>query len=209
MVTVKGAYTKNSDLARIPLDSKFAVKLADYFDAIEVEDGPVWPGNWNKAAAEMIRRDLKLAGIPYTDDDGDDYDFHALRHQFITDLARADVSLNVAKELARHSKVDLTANIYTHLSFDDKSAAVEKLGQIREGRSPLGAGSVEEPDSDFGTVHGTVENAKLANLSDISVQDGEEAENEKSPQNVELSGLSDSSPDRRPTQLFSTPKNTR
>ena len=49
----------------------------------------------------MISGDLKLAGIPYEDENGDDFDFHALRHQFITDLARADVSLNVAKELAR------------------------------------------------------------------------------------------------------------
>ncbi len=199
MVTVRGAYTKNSDLARIPLDSSFADQLANYFNSIEAEDGPIWPGNWNKAAAEMIRRDLKLASIPYTDENGDDYDFHALRHQFITDLARADVSLNVAKELARHSKVDLTANIYTHLSFDDKSAAIEKLGQIREDRSPFGIGSAEEPNSDFGTVHGTVENAKLANLSDILDEAVDPPENEKSPQNVELSGLFEGSPGRART----------
>ena len=60
-------------------------------------------------------------------------------------------------------------------------------------------GSVEEPSSDFGTVHGTVENAKLANLSDISDEMEEVPENEKSPQNIELSGLFEGSPGRART----------
>jgi len=53
----------------------------------------VWPGNWIEEGAEIIRQDLKSAGIPYADEDGADFDFHALRCQFITGLAKADVSL--------------------------------------------------------------------------------------------------------------------
>ena len=168
IVTVKAAYTKNSKLARIPLESGLVVQLKMYFENIQRDEGPIWPGNWYKTAADMVRRDLKRAGIPYTDENGDDYDFHALRHQFITDLARAGVSLNLAKELARHSKVDLTANIYTHLSVEDQSAAVEKLGQIRSDRSPLDEGLVDETDAEFASVPASVGSVKRDNLSDKS-----------------------------------------
>lgn len=173
VVIVKGAYTKNSKLARIPLESKLVERLRDYFDKTQPKEGTIWPGKWFKTAAEMIRRDLAIVGIPYTDEIGDDYDFHALRHQFITDLARAGVSLNLAKELARHSKVDLTANIYTHLSTNDMTEAVEKLGQMRSGRSPLDEGSGDDSCGDFGPVVGPVEHVKMPNLRDI-LDEGEE-----------------------------------
>ena len=94
------------------------------------------------------------------------------------------------------------------VSAKGKSAVVEKLGQSRRDKSPLDVDLPRGSASEFGPVPGPVEIAKLANLSDISVQDDKETENEKSPQNVELSGLSESSPDRRPTQLFSTKGNT-
>ena len=62
----------------------------------------------------------------------------------------------------------MTANIYTHLSVEDKSAAVEKLGQIRSGRSPLDEGLEEETDAEFGSVPSSVESVKRDNLSDKS-----------------------------------------
>ena len=83
----------------------------------------------------MIRIDLAAADIPYRDD-GKDYDFHALRHQFITGLARAGVSLKSAQELARHSKPELTANTYTHLTIKDTAADVEKMAAIPTGQHP-------------------------------------------------------------------------
>lgn len=39
---------------------------------------------------------------------------YCLRHTFCTDLQRAGVPLNVAKELMGHSDIKMTANIYTH-----------------------------------------------------------------------------------------------
>ncbi len=39
---------------------------------------------------------------------------YCLRHTFCTDLQRAGVSINVAKELMGHSDIQMTANIYTH-----------------------------------------------------------------------------------------------
>lgn len=39
---------------------------------------------------------------------------YCLRHTFCTDLQKAGVPLNVAKELMGHSDIQTTANIYTH-----------------------------------------------------------------------------------------------
>jgi len=54
-------------------------------------------------------------------------DFHALRHTFITKLARSGVSPAVAKTLARHSTITLTMDHYTHLRVEDTRAALNAL----------------------------------------------------------------------------------
>lgn len=43
---------------------------------------------------------------------------YCLRHTFCTDLEKAGVPLNVAKELMGHSDISVTANIYTHKDTD-------------------------------------------------------------------------------------------
>jgi integrase len=52
---------------------------------------------------------------------------HSLRHTFCTILARQGVSLLDASRLMGHSSVNTTANIYSHVSDDDKKNAVQKL----------------------------------------------------------------------------------
>lgn len=44
----------------------------------------------------------------------DDLTPYCLRHTFCTDLQKAGVPINVAKELMGHSDISITANIYTH-----------------------------------------------------------------------------------------------
>lgn len=44
----------------------------------------------------------------------DDLTPYCLRHTFCTDLQRAGVPINVAKELMGHADIQTTANIYTH-----------------------------------------------------------------------------------------------
>ena len=43
-----------------------------------------------------------------------DLTLYCLRHTFCTDLQRAGVAINVAKELMGHSSIAVTADIYTH-----------------------------------------------------------------------------------------------
>ena len=54
-------------------------------------------------------------------------DFHALRHTFITRLARSGVAPAVAKSLARHSTITLTMDHYTHTLIGDERAALDRL----------------------------------------------------------------------------------
>jgi hypothetical protein len=82
--------------------------------------------------AEMIRKDLKRAGIPYVDERGHYADFHSLRKTFITNLSRAGVSPKTAQLLARHSYINLTMNTYTMLGVCDQAMAVELLPAIPE-----------------------------------------------------------------------------
>ena len=81
----------------------------------------------NRNTAGMIRFDLDAAGIPYADDDGRVFDFHALRGQFIADLARAGVPLATTQKPARHSDPKLTSNVYTRLTVHDQAGAVASL----------------------------------------------------------------------------------
>jgi hypothetical protein len=87
----------------------------------------VWPGPWPKKAAQMLREDLAVAGIPYRDESGHVCDFHALRHSFVTLLERSGVSPKLAQELARHSDMRLTMNVYTHTRREDLATAIDGL----------------------------------------------------------------------------------
>ncbi|MBM4087251.1 MAG: site-specific integrase, partial [Planctomycetes bacterium] len=53
---------------------------------------------------------------PYGDKAGRAPDVHALRHSFITDLARAGTHPSTARDLARHSTIARTMDRHTHSS---------------------------------------------------------------------------------------------
>jgi excisionase family DNA binding protein len=125
-VTVEAAYSKHRRRDVQPLRPDVA-ELVREFLAGRDRKARLWPGTWPEAGAEMVRLDLAAAGIAYQDDAGRFYDFHALRHQFISNLAAAGVHPKVAQELARHSTIELTMRVYTHLQLRDKGAALDKL----------------------------------------------------------------------------------
>ena len=57
-------------------------------------------------------------------------DFHALRHTFITNLARAGVHPKIAQGLARHSDINLTLRRYSHTVLSDRATAVAALPDL-------------------------------------------------------------------------------
>lgn len=68
----------------------------------------------NKIVESVIAEDL----CPY-----------CLRHTFCSDLQRAGVALNVAKELMGHSDIQTTANIYTHKNAETLHRSIEMLSE--------------------------------------------------------------------------------
>lgn len=79
-----------------------------------------------RIGAELVRHDLARAGIPEKVD-GKVYDFHALRGQLATDMARAGAAPQKTQKAMRHGDINLTTKFYTHLDVDDIREAVEEL----------------------------------------------------------------------------------
>src|SRR5207249_12319696 len=76
---------------------------------------------------KILNRDLRLAGIPKRDDRGRTLDVHALRHTFGTLLSKGGVMPRTAQAAMRHSKLDLTMNVYTDPKLLDVHGALDAL----------------------------------------------------------------------------------
>jgi excisionase family DNA binding protein len=125
-VTVEAGYSKHRRPDVQPLRSDVAEMMRLYV-AGRPRKKQLWPGSWPDAGAEMVRLDLAAAGIPYQDEAGRYFDFHAIRGQFVSSLAAAGVHPKVAQVLARHSTITLTMKNYTHLDVLDVAGALDKL----------------------------------------------------------------------------------
>ena len=86
-------------------------------------------------AVERAVRD-KSDLLRYRDSQGEQIDFHAIRHSYLPRLGRAGVSARVMQRLARHSTVELTINCYTHADMDDLASAVNRLPTLPTFDSP-------------------------------------------------------------------------
>jgi integrase len=112
----------------------------------------LWPGRWHERAARMLRRELEAARKKWLDAEGLDpaertrreesdvlkpvdgygrvFDFHGLRHMFISNLAAAGVHPKEVQQLARHSTISLTMDRYTHLQKVNVTGALDKLPDL-------------------------------------------------------------------------------
>ncbi len=147
-VTVEAAYSKHRREDVLPLRLDLARAVAAY-----VADRPAREQLFAvpEKSAQMLRTDLRRAKawwIKETQDRGERrarrrsylfatpdgsgrvVDFHALRHTFITRLARSGVVPAVAKSLARHSTITLTMDHYTHTFIEDERSALARLPEL-------------------------------------------------------------------------------
>jgi integrase len=83
-------------------------------------------GETEKEKASRAKSDY----LAYIDSAGLVFDFHALRHQFISNLPRGGASPKEAQALARHSTITLTMDRYTHLGIVDLTAALDRLPKL-------------------------------------------------------------------------------
>lgn len=112
-------------------------------------DQPVIPISHRTNLARVVRADLQSARAAWLAAagpaerkrrEGDDFlrhdsggnvvDFHALRHTFGSNLARAGVAPKAAMDLMRHSDVNLTMGLYSHTVIGEQSAALEVLPDL-------------------------------------------------------------------------------
>ncbi|MHC4083978.1 MAG: tyrosine-type recombinase/integrase [Planctomycetota bacterium] len=82
-------------------------------------------------AVQMLRADLRDAGVEYRDAAGRDVDIHAMKHTFVSNLFSKGISPNVIQKLARHSDIKTTMK-YSHVSFESEVAAMQKLGVLTQ-----------------------------------------------------------------------------
>jgi integrase len=136
VVELPGRFTKNGRAAVQPIPADLAGRLVPLIAATPA-DRAVWHSRtgtrqpWG-GAVRVLKPDLRRAGIPYRDAAGRVFDFHALRAQFGSDLARAGVSIQHAQKLMRHHSPVMTAKHYTLLDRADMAGAVEKLSPKSE-----------------------------------------------------------------------------
>ena len=150
-VTVEAAYSKRRRTDTQPLHQDLAAQVREWLKEKPTGER-LWPGNWWKHAARIVRADLEDARaawianaggdaeerkrrdqssvLAYRDSAGRVFDFHSLRHQFISNLAAAGVHPKAAQLLARHSTIKLTMDRYTHLGLCDLAASVNLLPSI-------------------------------------------------------------------------------
>lgn len=145
-VTLSAIAAKNSRGVEQPIVLAYAEMLRPWM-IDRPKNEPLW--RMPRRTSDMIRADLLHARsqwideagneneernyreestfLAYVDDAGRQFDFHALRGQYITELARAGVTPQEAQKLARHSDINLTLKHYTHLTISDLASAVAKV----------------------------------------------------------------------------------
>jgi integrase len=157
-ITVEAGYSKRRRRDVQPIRSDLAETLAPWLERFDSDARP-WHAGHDARAAKMIAADLRGARMVWIRSAGADWqarqerrescflraadaagrvaDFHALRHTFITRLARAGVPAVVAKNLARHSTITLTMDRYSHVGLVDELAALNALPAVAVQAEPV------------------------------------------------------------------------
>jgi integrase len=120
-ITCKGSDTKNGRAAVQPIHASLAEFLRGWL-AEKPRGEPVFVFQAT-LMARTIRKDLGDAGVASPDS----YDFHCLRHTYVTMVVKSGASVKVCQELARHSDPKLTLNVYGHLTIHDVAGGIEGL----------------------------------------------------------------------------------
>ena len=110
--------------------------LADYLAALPVSDDPnayIFPNSAkHKRTASLsnqFREILVDAGLAR---EASEISFHSLRHSAVTMLKAAGVSDFIAREIVGHESAAVSRQ-YTHLTTDDKRAAMQRLPDVTNG----------------------------------------------------------------------------
>jgi integrase len=127
-ITVLVAYAKNDKEVTLPLRQDVAEQLRQWCDEGGFSPSDKLFPKFNEArGADMLRKDLEVAGVSYQDESGRFADFHSLRHSFCTQVIKSGATPKEAQTLARHSTSALTLDVYGHICMYDERRVIEKL----------------------------------------------------------------------------------
>ncbi len=118
-VRCRAAYAKNRTQAIQPIRTDLADLLRPWL-ASRPPRRRIF-GNLTDKMADTIREDLAAAGV----EDAEEFDFHCLRHSYVSHLIQSGVSVKVAQVLARHADPAMTLGVYTHVQSFDLSRGLE------------------------------------------------------------------------------------
>ena len=142
-VRVAACYTKNGQIAELPLPNELAADLRPYVVSLNPRM-PIFP--LPGKGAKMLRVDLQAAGIPYQTASGF-FDFHSLRCQTATLADAAGVSPRVVQRLMRHSTLELTGR-YTRPRAVDIEAAASMIPSLKPEADRPGASALAATGTD-------------------------------------------------------------
>ena len=128
-VRVRAGYSKHREEDIVPLREDLAAALREHLKG-KLPTGKAFGGRYVRLTdrtSEMLQADLAAAGVAYVDEQGRVFDFHGLRHSFVTNLRNAPA--RVAQSLARHKSSAMTDR-YTHVRLHDERAALEMLPDL-------------------------------------------------------------------------------
>ncbi len=151
-VSIEREHSKDRKAATIPLRTKTARRLREYFNSRSADEQAFRMWKFPKGSY-MVKADLEAArrkwlkeakGNPaeykrreesdflkYIDDDGLKGCFHSLRVTFVTNLDKTDASLGERMTLARHSmRGKITLGVYTKIAAYNLKRVVEQLPNL-------------------------------------------------------------------------------
>jgi integrase len=126
-VTVEAGVSKRRRRDVQPIQAALASMLRPWV-AGKANGQPIFPvDRW--AILEAFKADLRDAGVEYETAEGI-ADFHAVRHSYVTALAKSNAPVKIVQSLARHSTPVLTLGVYTHLGLYDQAPALDALPDL-------------------------------------------------------------------------------
>jgi integrase len=124
---LSGSQTKNGKAACVPLRPEVAIAVGDYLRGNGLDGNLDEKLFTQPPTIRILDADLEAAGIPKHDARGRVVDIHALRHTFGTHLSAVGVHPRVAMAAMRHSRIELTMNLYTDPALLDVAGAINSL----------------------------------------------------------------------------------
>ena len=150
-IACKARTTKNGKTAKQYLETQLAGQLRDYL-ARRSNGSRVFPMPHQSNTARILRTDLAEARAAWlkeaeddadelarreasdflmaTNDEGESFDFHSLRHTCGAWLALAGEHPKVVQTIMRHSQITLTMDTYGHLFPGQAAEAVGRFGHM-------------------------------------------------------------------------------